>query len=238
MPRNEKNFSSYDMVSHPLLQMSTSHIVVKRRICVGIIIILLQRNMEVYFLMQKIKQTFQSSLSELKNIKVLCVLGMLGALSIVLYTITFQITDAIQIGLDPVCNILADCLFGPAVGSIFSGAMDMLNFFLNPRGAFNPGLTLNAIISGLFIGSMFYKKKPTPVKLFLVLLADHIILNAFLGTYWLYLVNGSGMLAWFPTRLASNLAKPFVETAIILIIYKALETSGLLQTLKKPFKQK
>ena len=31
---------SYDMVSHPLLQMSASHIVVKRRFfCVGIIII-------------------------------------------------------------------------------------------------------------------------------------------------------------------------------------------------------
>jgi ECF transporter S component (folate family) len=183
-------------------------------------------------------QKFKDSLNELKNIKVLCVLGMLGGLSIVLYTITFQITDVLQIGFDPVCNILADCLFGPVVGGIFSGAMDMLNFFLNPRGPFNPGLTLNAIISGLFIGSMFYKKKPTPVKLCIVLLIDHVILNAFLGTFWLYLVNGSGMLAWFPTRLISNLVKPFIETAIILIIYKALETSGLLQMLRQPLKKK
>ena len=183
-------------------------------------------------------QKFKDSLNELKNIKVLCVLGMLGGLSIVLYTITFQITDVLQIGFDPVCNILADCLFGPVVGGIFSGAMDMLNFFLNPRGPFNPGLTLNAIISGLFIGSMFYKKKPTPIKLCIVLLIDHVILNAFLGTFWLYLVNGSGMLAWFPTRLVSNLVKPFIETIIILIIYKALETSGLLQMLRQPLRRK
>ena len=183
-------------------------------------------------------QKFKDSLNEFKNIKVLCVLGMLGGLSIVLYTITFQITDVLQIGFDPVCNILADCLFGPVVGGIFSGAMDMLNFFLNPRGPFNPGLTLNAIISGLFIGSMFYKKKPTPIKLCIVLLIDHVILNAFLGTFWLYLVNGSGMLAWFPTRLVSNLVKPFIETIIILIIYKALETSGLLQMLRQPLRRK
>ena len=183
-------------------------------------------------------QKFKDSLNELKNIKVLCVLGMLGGLSIVLYTITFQITDVLQIGFDPVCNILADCLFGPVVGGIFSGAMDMLNFFLNPRGPFNPGLTLNAIISGLFIGSMFYKKKPTPIKLCIVLLIDHVVLNAFLGTFWLYLVNGSGMLAWFPTRLVSNLVKPFIETIIILIIYKALETSGLLQMLRQPLRRK
>lgn len=188
--------------------------------------------------MQKTKLLFQSSLKELQSIKVLCVLGLLGALSIVLYTVTVQLSDAIQIGFDPVCNILADCLFGPVAGSVFGGAMDMLNFFLNPRGSFNPGLTLNAVISGLFIGSMFYKKKPTPFKLFLVLFIDHIVLNAFLGTYWLYLVNGSGMLAWFPTRLASNLVKPFIETAIILIIYKALEASGLLQSLRQPFGRK
>ena len=33
LPRNEKNDDSYDMVSHPLLQMSTSHIVVKHKRC-------------------------------------------------------------------------------------------------------------------------------------------------------------------------------------------------------------
>lgn len=30
-PKRKECFSSYDMVSHPLLQMSTSHIVVKRK---------------------------------------------------------------------------------------------------------------------------------------------------------------------------------------------------------------
>ena len=39
-PETKRIFNSYDMVSHPLLQMSTSHIVVKRNcFYVGIIII-------------------------------------------------------------------------------------------------------------------------------------------------------------------------------------------------------
>ena len=188
--------------------------------------------------MKKISELFKSSLEELKNLKVLCTLGVLGALSIILYTVTIQLGNFIQLGFDPVCNLMADLLFGPVAGGIFGGAMDMLNFFLNPRGPFNPGLTLNAVISGLFIGSMFYKKKPTPVKLCIVLLIDHVILNAFLGTFWLYLVNGKGMLAWFPTRLASNLVKPFIETAIVLIIYKALDASGLIQMIRKPIGKK
>lgn len=39
-PETKRIYSSYDMFPHPLLQMSTSHIVVKHRaVCVGIIII-------------------------------------------------------------------------------------------------------------------------------------------------------------------------------------------------------
>ena len=184
------------------------------------------------------KQLFLSSLNELKNIKVLCVLGMLGALSIVLYTVTLQFGEYIQIGFDPICNILASILFGPVTGAIFGGAMDMLNFFLNPRGTFNPGLTLNAVISGLLIGSLFYKRKLQPIKLCITLFVDHLILNALLGTFWLYLITGPGMLAYFPLRLGSNLVKPFTETIIIFALYKALEKGGLLQMIRQPFGRK
>jgi ECF transporter S component (folate family) len=185
--------------------------------------------------MKKIQEFFKSSLEELKNLKVLCVLGVLGALSIILYSVTIQLGTFIQIGFDPVCNIFSSLLFGPVAGGVFGGAMDMLNFFLNPRGSFCPGLTLNAILSGLFIGSMLYKRKPTAKRLIPVLLIDHIVLNALLGTFWLYITYGEGMLAYFPTRLLSNLVKPFVETAIILVLHSALERSGLLQMLRQPF---
>ena len=185
--------------------------------------------------MKKTSELFKSSLKELKNLKVLCTLGVLGALSIILYTVTIQLGNFIQLGFDPVCNLMADLLFGPVAGGIFGGAMDMLNFFLNPRGSFVPGLTLNAILSGFFVGSMLYKRKPTAKRLIPVLLIDHLVFNAFLGTLWLCLSYGSGMLAYFPTRLLSNLVKPFVETAIILLLHTALERSGLLQMLRQPF---
>lgn len=188
--------------------------------------------------MKKNTELFKSSLNELKNLKALCVLGVLGALSVILYTITIQLGNFIQLGFDPVCNIFSSLLFGPVAGGIFGGAMDMLNFFLNPRGSFCPGLTLNAVLSGLFIGSMLYKKKPTAKRLIPVLLADHLIINALLGTFWLCVTYGSGMLSYFPTRLISNLVKPFVETAIILALHTALERSGLLQMLRQPLGQK
>ena len=234
-----KEVHSYDMVSHPLLQMSTSHIVVKRKVfCVGIIINITTNKYGGVFFMKKSTELFKNSLNELKNLKVLCVLGVLGALSIILYTITIQLGNFIQLGFDPVCNIFSSLLFGPVTGAIFGGAMDVLNFFLNPRGSFCPGLTFNAVLSGLFLGTMLYKKKPTAKRLIPVLLIDHLVINALLGTFWLVVTYGNGMLAYFPTRLISNLVKPFVETGIILVLHTALERSGLLQTLRQPFGHK
>ena len=59
-PKRKECFSSYDMVSHPLLQMSTSHIVVKRKFFLFVWALLLSNLslliMEVYFLCLKFSQ--------------------------------------------------------------------------------------------------------------------------------------------------------------------------------------
>ena len=55
-----KRFYSYDMVSHPLLQMSTSHVVVKPQtlfvwaLLLSNILLSLHNFMEVYFLCKKL----------------------------------------------------------------------------------------------------------------------------------------------------------------------------------------
>ena len=43
-------------------------------------------------------QRFKESLAEFKNIKVLCAIGMLGALSIIINNFTIQIGDFLKIG--------------------------------------------------------------------------------------------------------------------------------------------
>ena len=55
-PETKRISISYDMVSHPLLQMSTSHIVVKRKLIFTWALLLFNItafNMEVYFLCKK-----------------------------------------------------------------------------------------------------------------------------------------------------------------------------------------
>ncbi len=47
---------------------------------------------------------------------------------------------------------MVDVLFGPAVGSLFAAAMDILKLLLYPTGAWIPGLTLNCLLAGLIYG--------------------------------------------------------------------------------------
>lgn len=193
--------------------------------------------------MQKFIQLLKDSLREFKNTRALCVLGMLGALSIVFYLISSQFEFGLQITLDPLCNILVDCLFGPAAGAIFGGAMDLLNFFVSPRGAFCPGLTLNAALSGILIGSVLYKKKITFRRVFTVCLINDVMINAVLGTFWLALMYGKDsimawIITWFPSRLSKNLIMPVFEALVIVVIYKALEKGGMIQMLRQPLGHK
>lgn len=189
--------------------------------------------------MQKFKQLFRDSLREFKSTKTLCVLGMLGALSIVFYMISSQFDFGLQLTLDPLCNIMASCLFGPAAGAIFCGAMDLLNFLINPRGPLCIGLTINAILSGFFMGTMLYKKKITIPRVFLVCLINDVVINAVLGTLWLALMYGKNsilawIIAWFPSRLSKNLIMPIFEALVITAVYKALEKGGLIHMIRQP----
>ena len=241
LPRNEKNDDSYDMVSHPLLQMSTSHIVVKHigLFCAGIIITdITTIQYGGVFFMQKNTKLFRESLMEFKNIKVLCAMGMLGALSIIINNFTIQVGDFLKIGFASECNVLVDCLFGPAAGAIFGAALDILKFLIRPTGPFFWGWTFSAALAGLIIGVGLYRKKITFVRVLIVRLINSIVINVILGTYWLDVMYGKGFIALLPGRLTKNIVMVPIETIVFIAIYKAIEKGGVIQMLRQPLGHK
>lgn len=184
--------------------------------------------------MKKIMQTFSDSLKEIKNLKCLCTMGMLGALSIILNSFSIQIGDFIKIGFTSECNVLVDCLFGPAAGAIFGAAMDLLKFFIKPTGPYFWGWTFSAALAGVIMGFGFYKKKITFVRIIIVRFINSIVINVILGTYWLHVMYGKAFWALIPTRLFKNVIMLPIEALIFLVIYKAVERGGLIQMLRQP----
>ena len=99
--------------------------------------------------MKKMAALFTESMREFRNIRTIPACGLFAALALILNSFTVQIGNYLKIGVSGLPNEMVDVLFGPAVGSLFAAAMDILKLLLYPTGAWIPGLTLNCLLAGL-----------------------------------------------------------------------------------------
>ena len=194
--------------------------------------------------MSKKENMFVSSAKELKSTRNLVICAMMAALSIVLMSTTsFYITPNIKIGVSGLPNRLVDFMFGPVVGAVFGGIMDILKFLIKPDGGFFFGYTLTAIISGFIYGLFYYKlkiKKPlktdvTGIELFvewclanvqsilLIFIANvliKVLCNIGLNTLWNSMLTGKAFLAILPARIIKNLIQIPVDTVFHFVLIK------------------
>lgn len=167
--------------------------------------------------MQRIRKLYADSLREIKVTHNLVLCGMLAALAVVLnYTTSIYITPTIRIGFSGLPNRVVEFLFGPAVGAIFGGMLDILKYFLKPDGgAFFFGYTLNVMVAGIIYGSILYRR---PLKLWRIFVAELLtkaIVNCGLNTLWLSVLNGNAFLAILPPRIIKNCIMLPIDTCIL-----------------------
>lgn len=194
--------------------------------------------------MQKKENMFLSSAKELKSTRNLVLCAMMAALAIVLsYTTSFYITPTIKIGFSGLPNRLVDFMFGPVVGAIFGGIMDVLKFLIKPDGGFFFGYTLTAIVGGFIYGLFYYRlqiKKPLDAELsasnpviawikanamsiLLIFIANalvKVICNIGMNTLWTSMMNGKAWLALIPARLTKNLIQIPTDTVLHFVLLK------------------
>ena len=114
--------------------------------------------------MKKIKQLFSDSLHEFTVTKNLVLCGLMAAIAIVLSMVaSISIGPYVKIGFSGIPNRIVEFLFGPVVGCIFGGALDLLKFMIKPDGPFFFGFTFNVMLAGLIYGCLLYHK-PLSIK--------------------------------------------------------------------------
>lgn len=160
---------------------------------------------------------FKESVRELKNVRAVALCGMMGALAIVLnYVATIRIGAYIRIGFSFLPNLILDVLFGPAVGALFGGAMDVIKYVLTPSGAFFPGFTLSAMLGAAIYGMILYNKKVTWQRLLLSHFLVKLIVNVGLNSLWLVMLYGQAFNVILPARVISNLIMLPIDVIISL----------------------
>ena len=194
--------------------------------------------------MSKKENMFVSSAKELKSTRNLVICAMMAALAIVLsYTTSVYITPTIKVGFSGLPNRLVDFMFGPVVGAIFGGVLDVVKFLIKPDGGFFFGYTLTAMVGGLIYGLFFYKlqiKKPletgltgsklviawikaNALSILLIFIANalvKVICNIGMNTLWTSMMSGKAWMALIPSRLVKNLIQIPTDTVLHFVLLK------------------
>ena len=171
------------------------------------------------------------SLAELRRLRVVVLCGIMGALSIALEFVgSISFGPFVKIGIVELPNLVIDFLFGPAVGGIFAGVMDILKYLANPAGPFFPGFTISAVAGGVFFGFFLYGRKLSIKRLVVAEILVKIFVNIGLNTLWLNILYHKAILAILPARIVSNILQLPVD---ILVIYMVLQSID--KTMKPAF---
>lgn len=183
---------------------------------------------EVIFLMKHFITLFTASSKELRKIRSITLVSMLGAISIILGSLTIMVGDFLKINFNFLPNNLVFYLFGPVVGAVYGATMDILTFIVRPTGTFFFGFTLSAILTGIIYGIALYNKPVSLQRIFFTNFIHMVLINILLNTYWLTLLIGQGFFILLPIRILKGIIMLPIETLLLYTIIKSLEANGIL----------
>ena len=167
-------------------------------------------------------KTFGTSAREFKSLHTVILCGLMGALGIILKMFASIPFGPFTITYAWIPNRIIDFMFGPAVGAVYGGVMDVIKFIMKPTGTFNLGYTAVAVLAGLTFGTILYKK---PVSFMRIVFAQSLVkifINAGLSTYLMAFERGEAFMALMPVRLVKNLIMIPLDSILLFVVLTAL----------------
>ncbi len=164
--------------------------------------------------------------------------ALLIALQVVLSRwLSFQ-TWNLKIGFSFVPVVLAARLFGPVQAMLVYGIGDVVGTLLFPVGAYFPGFTVSAVLSGLIYGLFLYKKNGSYVffgkkdgqtsKVNEILRIAgavgliQLICSFFLNSLWISIAYGAPFTAQLATRWPQSLGMGVVQIVLLAFVLERL----------------
>lgn len=153
------------------------------------------------------------------KIRQLIIISLFIALEVILTRFCSINTPIIRLGFGFLPVAMLGIMFGPLSAGIAYALGDYLGMIIFPTGAYFPGFTLTAFLTGITFGFILYKKNITYKRAFIAALLVCCIWNLCLDTYWLYILTGKGILALLPARLVKIAFALPIQTLLIPIVW-------------------
>ena len=164
---------------------------------------------------------WKESLGELRDIYALTCCGILAALAVALkFVASIDIGQYIRIGFSDLPGMAVSVLFGPAVGGIFWGILDIIKYIVAPTGPFFPGFTFSAVVNGILFGWILYHHSLTVQRVFAAQLVSKLMVSIGINTYWLSILYGNAFLVMLPARVLTAAVMLPIDTALTFVILR------------------
>ncbi len=157
----------------------------------------------------------------MKKTRILVFLSLLIAMNVVLVNMIPVIqVDIIRISFGFVPQSFSSMLFGPIIGGIGAVVADVIGMIIAPKGAYFPGFTLSALLTGIIYGVFLFRKKKTLLRITLAVLCITVFVDLALNTYWLTIMLGKGFLAILPARIIKSAVMLPVQVSVIYLLWR------------------
>ena len=164
----------------------------------------------------------------------MCEVAALIALTIILSHFASIETDAIRIGFGFVPIALCGMLFGPVWAGVAYGIADMAGALLF-YGYITPGITLSAILTGVFFGLFLHRDAVKLPHIIGAVLSNQLICSLFVTTVALSLTYGQPFWATFISRIPQvglTIVAQFVIIPVLMQIRRALLKANLVSPVR------
>lgn len=152
------------------------------------------------------------------SVKSISIIGILVAMEIILARFSIH-TWNLKIGFSFIPVVVAAIFYGPVTAGLVGAIGDIMGYILFPVGAYFPGFTLTAFVTGMIFG-FFLRKSQSVLNVVLAVLCVQIFVSQFMSTYWISFLYGSPYWALFATRIYQTAAMIAVEIISTLLIVK------------------
>lgn len=153
------------------------------------------------------------------KIRQLIIIGLFIALEVILTRFCSINTPIMRLGFGFLPVAMLSIMFGPVWAGVAYALGDLIGMMIFPTGAYFPGFTLTAFLTGITFGILLYKKNITFKRAFVAALLVCCLWNLCLDTYWLYLLTGKGILVLLPSRLIKIAFAIPVQTILIPLVW-------------------
>ncbi|MCF0138251.1 MAG: folate family ECF transporter S component [Oscillospiraceae bacterium] len=162
----------------------------------------------------------------------LIMIAMLVAFDVVFSRVAAINTSTMKIGLGFVAIVLCAMLYGPVWAGVAAGLSDLVGALIFPTGAYFPGFTLTAALSGVIFGLFLYRQRPNFLRSLLAAFLNNLLITLFANTAMISFVFGPPFWPLFTLRLAQFAVMLVLQTAVITALSSSNTLYGKINELK------